>query len=168
MTPIRTIAATLATIAPCAVVLGVTGSAIGETTTTSTATGTFAIPTDYTPAIKEHLDHDFAEVIYKGDVTGIAIDYGTFDPTTFSGSGTEYCVVCTIGGKTGGYAATYRFAGNVPGVLIFTLGFGGLTGLEGGGTFTSKGAYNYHYSLPQSPSAQLVPLLLQAQRLRGR
>jgi hypothetical protein len=148
VTPIRTIVAALATAVPCALVLGVTASATGETTTTSTATGTFAIPTDYTPIIRAHLDHDFADVIYKGDVNGTAIDYGTFDPTTFSGSGTEYCVVCTIGGKKGGYTATYRFAGNAPGVLSFTRGFGGLTGLEGGGTFTSKGAYNYHYTLP--------------------
>jgi hypothetical protein len=148
VTVIRSIAAALAMAAPCALLLGVTGSATGQTTT-STATGTFALPTDYTPATKEHLDDDFAQVIYKGDVTGTAIDYGTFDPVTFSGSGTEYCVVCTIGGKTGGYTASYRFAGNAPGVLSFTRGFGGLTGLEGGGTFTSKGAYNYHYTLPQ-------------------
>ncbi len=94
--------------------------------------------------------------VYAGDLIGAATDRYTlrvFANGSFTGEGTEVCHSCTLGGRTGGFTARFRFTGsgnNYTGTETFIRGTGGLRGLRGGGSFrgTASGntySYAYHF-----------------------
>jgi hypothetical protein len=95
---------------------------------------------------------------YAGDLVGAVTDTYTFrlfPNGTVNGQGTEICYACTLGGRTGGFTAIFRFRASgdtFTGTETFLRGTGGLTGLRGGGTFQGSGAGNtYRYSYDFEP-----------------
>ncbi len=123
-----------------------------------TVNGTFSTFTDYTdpvgPAANSKYNSELSGGAYSGGLVGAFTDYGTeivAKDGSLNGWGTELCAdSCAIGGKKGGFSATYYYAGN-GGTLTFTAGYGGLAGLKGGGTFTyptsGPPTYSYSYTL---------------------
>jgi hypothetical protein len=124
----------------------------------ATVHGTFSTFTDYAilvgPAASSRYNSELSGGAYHGGVSGAFTDYGTEivgKNGSLTGWGTELCPVsCKIGGRKGGFSATYYYSGN-GGTLTFTAGYGGLAGLTGGGTFfypaSGPPTYSYSYKL---------------------
>jgi hypothetical protein len=95
--------------------------------------------------------------VYKGSFTGTFTESGTqviHKNEPYVGWGIETCAAsCSIRGRTDAWSATYYYAGRgstYTGSLTFTVGYGKLAGLRGGGSFSSnaKGnVYSYKYKL---------------------
>ena len=148
-----------------AVVAGALSTGFGFQASASTpaasskATGSFNFQSDYTSAAVNGISSEISQLTYSGTLVGIAIDKGTentYANGSFTGSGTEYCAACKIGGYSGAFIATYIYWGSgntYSGAETFTQGFGKLAGLVGGGSFkgnvqTNTNSYQYTYSLP--------------------
>jgi hypothetical protein len=98
--------------------------------------------------------HEVASISYTGDLAGVVTATDTIivhSDGSVSGHGSEACVLCTIGGRTGSFTAVFAFSGsggNFTGHETFTSGAGGLDGLHGGGTFTGSplgNTYSFRY-----------------------
>jgi hypothetical protein len=121
------------------------------------ASGTYMLTSRTLTPLRTADGNSFTAVVetpaYAGDITGTATDTYTLithADGSFNAQGTETCVSCSIGGRTGDFTANFAFKGTAAGGsgrLTFTGGTGGLTGLHGGGTFqgTSVGTYAYDY-----------------------
>lgn len=127
----------------------------------ATAVGAFTFLSDtQTPIGQAGGDlfiHEVASISYTGDLTGIADANDTIvvhSDGSLNAYGTETCLSCTIGGKTGSFIAVFAFHGSANGIAgreIFVSASGGLVGLHGGGPFQGGPAgntysYNYHFT----------------------
>lgn len=98
-----------------------------------------------------------ASVAYAGDLAGAVNDTDTLvihSDGSLNGHGTEVCQSCTIGGRTGSFAAVFTLNGSpdgsVAGTLTITGAGGGLAGLHGQGAFlatetTNTYSLDYHF-----------------------
>jgi hypothetical protein len=132
----------------------------------ATATGAFTFLSDTrTPIGQDGGDvfiHEVASISYTGGLTGVADANDIIvvhSDGSLNGYGTETCLSCTIGGRTGSFVAVFAFHGSSAGITgreIFVSASGGLTGLRGGGPFQGGPAgntYSYHYRFtPNKPS----------------
>jgi hypothetical protein len=97
-------------------------------------------------------------VAFTGGITGTATDTYTFTSHpdgSITGHGTETCLACTIGGRTGGYTEVFSFTATAnfasfAGHFTMLSATGGLDGLRGEGTFQGAGfsetiLLNYHF-----------------------
>jgi hypothetical protein len=123
-----------------------------------TATGTFTFATDNVTLTHTADGNAFYSEVatgyYQGDLTGFWTDtdtYVVFKDGSFQAQGTELCTGCTLGGRTGSFNSVWEAGGSGSGVvghLTFTGGGGGLSGLQGEGTFQNfptVNVYSYVY-----------------------
>ena len=124
-----------------------------------TANGSFAttISDNYTYLGTNGGDTYYREDLvfqYGGDMVGTATDVNyivVHADDTFESFATEVCTGCTLGGKTGSFTAVYYIKGtsfsnyDYTGYFAFTGGSGGLSGLNGYGTFTGEPDFSYSY-----------------------
>lgn len=131
----------------------------------STASGTFTLVNLTSRIITLERTADGNQILsvrhetplYAGGLSGTAIDDYTLivhPDGSVNGKGIETCSACTIGGRTGGYSATFALQGTVTqvsGRLTFQTGTGELAGLHGGGGFEGGATGTYTYEFLFSP-----------------
>jgi hypothetical protein len=128
---------------------------------TGTATGTVTVTNVQQTVIGHHggdtYYYETFTATYNGGLSGTTLNWDVYirhsNGVLTTQVGYQSCASCTIGGRTGGYTAEWNFLGSdTNGItdLIITRGFGGLTGLVGGGIFLSNatGSYTMTYELP--------------------
>lgn len=120
----------------------------------TTATGNFSFLSDELTPIgsagcNTFFTEDFA-VLNTGGLSGVQIGSGQLVvhcDGTITATGTEVCVACTIGGRTGDFTDRYIVmisGANVSGKAALLSASGGLDGLHLQGTF-GPGTYSYDY-----------------------
>jgi hypothetical protein len=126
----------------------------------ASASGTFAFLSSSVTPIRADggnlVLQQVASIAYSGDLAGVVTATATItvhSDGSINGRGTETCSSCTIGGRTGSFAAVYSFTGSGGGFAgheTFTDAAGGLTGLHAQGTFqgdfvSNSYSYEYHF-----------------------